>query len=220
MVRVLLICLLSATAGQTDAEPVLMPNVVGQALYPASRALRELGIRPGYRQVSFDTALVPEFHVVGQSPEAGSVLVSDDEVVLEFNCPGMLRYWDDWVLPLLGDFRQQVGFYRVQVPPEPIRFVGTGYPQVLAKYAFSGSCLVEALVDLDGTVLAVKVVESSGLVEADSIALDAALQATFHPAEHYEAPVRVWFPIPYHWDYREQLETAPERPGRDLMLEP
>lgn len=215
MSAVLLSCVL-LLAG-VDAGSAQMPDLVGQALHPANRALRALGITPEYRQVSLDTALVPEFHVVGQSPAAGSAIGADSPVVLEFNCPAMLRYWDAWVIPLLGDFRQQVSFYRVQVPPEPIRFVGAGYPPELARYAFSGRCLVEVLVDFDGSVLAAKVLESSGLASADSAALDAALQATFHPATHYEAPVRVWFPLPYHWEYREQFESAPERPDSGLV---
>ncbi|MFO7676125.1 MAG: TonB family protein [bacterium] len=221
MRTLLLVCVvLAAVAGAQDSGAVTMPALVGEALYPASRAVRGLGVPVRYRQVAVDTAEVPEFHVAGQSPAAGSEVLPESTVVLEFNCPHVLRYWEDSALPLLGDFRHQVGFYRVQKAPEPKRLVGAGYPPELLKYAFSGKAQVEALVDFDGGVLAAKLVESSGHAEADSAALDAALRASFHPAEHYDAPVRVWFPLPFHWEYKEQHEPAPAGTPRDPMLEP
>lgn len=221
MVRLLVVCVLAAVAaaGQ-DAGPVLMLDLVGQALYPASREVRGLGAPVRYEQVAVDTAEVPEFHVAGQSPAPGSAVHPESTVVIRFNCPGMLRYWEEWALPLLGDFRMQVGFYRVQRPPEVITLVSAGYPAELYRYGFSGRSLVEALVDLDGSVLAAKVVESAGLSVADSAALDAAMQARFHPAEHYEAPVRVWFPLPYQFEFKELVEPAPKGPGQDPTLEP
>lgn len=221
MKRLLLVCcVLAAVAGGQEPGAAVMPDLVGQALYPASRAVRGLGAPVSYRQVAVDTGRVPEFHVAGQSPAAGSAVLPESVLVLEFNCPGMLRYWDEWVVPLLGDFRHQVGLYQVEKAPEPKRLVGAGYPPELLKYGFSGECRVAALVDFDGAVLAARVVESSGQPEADSAALDAALRATFHPAEHYEAFVRVWFPLPFHWEFREQREAIPRDAGRDPTLDP
>ena len=214
------VAVLAAVAAGSDPEPGLMPDLVGQALYPASRAARALGVPVRYVPVSVDTAELAEFHVAGQAPAPGDPISPDSEVVLEFNSPHTLRYWEDWVLPLLGDFRMQVSFYRVQRPPEPISLVSAGYPPELYKYRFSGSCRVEALVDLDGSVLAARLVEPSGLPEADSAALDAALRGRFHPAEHYEMPVRVWFPLPYRFEFKELQEPTPKGPGVDPMLEP
>jgi TonB family protein len=208
---------------QTEEQAIVMPQLVGTDLRSAGRALARIGMEPVYVQVQADTAEVPEFHVVSQDPDSGAVLEEAQEVIVRFNCHGMLKYWDAWVVPLLGDFKNTVGIFRVDHPPEPISTPGAGYPAELLKFSFSGEAKVEALLDFDGSVLAARVVESSGQLQADSAACEAALNSEFSPATHYEAPVRVWFPLPYAWDYREargldvdpidkghqELETSP-----------
>jgi TonB family protein len=178
--------------------------LVGQDIYHAHRALRKLGLVSRFEQVEVDTAIVPFFFVAAQAPDSGSGVQTGDTVVLRFNHPGMLRYWNASVIPLLGDFENTVSFYKVQKPPQPIALEPAGYPGALKQYDFSGTADVEALVDFDGSVLAARIVRSSGYAAADSSACATALRGSFAPAEHYGQPVRVWFPLPYHFQFKEE----------------
>jgi len=188
----------------TAADSLFVPNLAGQDIYQAHRALWKLGLASRFDQVEVDTAEIPLFFVASQVPDSGAAVQPGDTVVLRFNHPGMLRYWNASVIPLMGDFGNAVGFYRVQKPPQPIRVEPAGYPQELKRYTFSGGTDVEALVDFDGAVLAARVVRSSGYGAADSSACEAALHGSFAPAEHQGQPVRVWFPLPYRFQYKEE----------------
>ena len=198
--------MLASVAAAGDA--LLVPSLAGQDMYHACRALKKLGLASRFEQVEADTAEVPLFFVASQAPDSGSVVQPGDTVTLRFNHPGMLRYWNSSVIPLLGDFENTVGFYKVQRPPRPIKAEPAEYPQELMRYTFSGGTDVEALVDFDGAVLAVRVVRSSGYTAADSSACAAALRSSYSPAEHYGQPVRVWFPLPYRFRFREE-KTLP-----------
>lgn len=173
-----------------------------------------MGLEVGFEQVEVDTSKVPEFHVAEQDPDSGSLVKTGDQVRLKFNCPGMLRYWDDWALPLLGDLRNQVGYYRVTRPPEAINIPGAEYPDELRKCDFSGAAGVEALVDFDGSVIAARVSATTEYDAADSAACDAALRARFSPAEHHDRPVRVWVPLRFSFEHHEvePLLPSPTRP--------
>jgi TonB family protein len=198
--------LLVATAGAADSLAV--PKVTGLSMYRAYRVLKKLGLVSRFDKVELDTAKVPLFFVAGQAPDSGAAAKPGDTVLVRFNHPGMLVCWNPAFAPMLGDFDNLVSFYKVQKPPEPIKAEPAGYPDELRKYVFSGDAEVEALVDFDGGVLAARVVKSSGHVEADSAACDAALRASFSPAEDRGQPVRVWFPLPYHWQFKED-KAAP-----------
>jgi TonB family protein len=185
------------------ADSLTVPTLVGQDIYHAHRALKKLGFVSQFEQVELDTAKVPLFVVASQSPDSGGKVRAGDTVVLRFNHPGMLCYWNRSVIPLLGDFGNTVSFYKVQKPPQPIVLEPAGYPDALKQYNFSGTADVEALVDFDGAVLAARIVHSSGYAAADSSACATALRSSFAPAEHYGQPVRVWFPLPYHFEFKE-----------------
>ena len=159
------------------ADSLSVPGLVGQDIYHAHRALRKLGLVSRFEQVETDTAAVPLFFVASQSPDSGAVALPGDTVTLRFNHPGMLRYWNASVIPLIGDFGNTVSFYKVQKPPQPIAVEPAGYPLELKQYSFSGNADVEALVDFDGAVLAARVVRSSGYEAADSSACASALRA-------------------------------------------
>jgi TonB family protein len=207
VVRVLLL-LAAAVSFSAAADSLMVPTLVGQDVYHANRALKKLGLVSQFEQVEIDTAKVPFFVVASQSPDSGGRVQAGDTVVLRFNHPGMLRYWNLSVIPLLGDFENTVSFYKVQKPPQPIVLEPAGYPQELKQYSFSGPADAEALVDFDGAVLAARIVRSSGYVAADSSACATALRSSFAPAEHFGEPVRVWFPLPYHFQFKED-KTLP-----------
>ncbi len=198
------------------ADSLFVPNLVGQDIYHAHRALKKLGLVSRFEQVETDTAVASVFLVTSQVPDSGTAAKAGETVVLRFNHPGMLRYWNASVIPFLGDFENTVSFYKVQKPPRPIAMEPAGYPVELKQYTFSGGADVEALVDFDGAVLAARVVRSSGYAAADSSACAAALRGSFSPAEHYGQPVRVWFPLPYRFQFKEDKSLpGPATPGRD-----
>jgi TonB family protein len=185
------------------ADSLFVPKLVGQDIYHAHRALKKLGLVSRFEQVETDTALASIFLVTSQAPDSGTAAKAGDTVVLRFNHPGMLRYWNASVIPLLGDFENTVSFYKVQKPPQPVTLKPADYPVELKQYSFTGAAGVEALVDFDGTVIAARVVSSSGYAAADSSACAAALTSSFAPAEHNGQPTRVWFPLPYHFQFKE-----------------
>jgi TonB family protein len=190
------------------ADSLFVPMLVGQDVYHANRSLKKLGLVSRFEQVEFDTAKVPIFFVVSQTPDSGVTAVVGDTVVLSFNHPGMLCSWNPSVIPLVGDFENTVSFYKVQKPPRPIALEPAGYPAALKQCNFTGTAEVEALVDFDGAVLVARIVRSSGYAAADSSACASALRGSFAPAEHYGRPVRVWFPLPYHFQFKED-KTLP-----------
>jgi len=195
-------------ASASAADSLCVPLLVGQDVYHAHRALKKLGLVSQFEQVEVETAKVPLFVVAAQEPDSGCRAQAGDTVVLRFNHPGMLCYWNRSVIPLLGDFENTVSFYKLQKPPQPIALEPAGYPEALKQYSFSGTADAEALVDLDGAVLAARIVRSSGYAAADSSACATALRSSFAPAEQYGQPVRVWFPLPYHFQYKED-KTLP-----------
>jgi TonB family protein len=211
---VLAAALVSAGAA---ADSLFVPKLVGQDIYHAHRALKKLGLVSRFEQVEADTATVPLFFVASQAPDSGAAVHPGDTVVLRFNHPGMLRYWNASVIPFMGDFENTVSFYKVQKPPQPIVLEPAGYPVELKQDTFSGGADVEALVDFDGAVLAARIVRSSGYAAADSSACATALRGSFAPAEHYGQPVRVWFPLPYHFQFKEDkaLPNSQPKPSPD-----
>jgi TonB family protein len=198
------------------ADSLSVPALVGQDIYHAHRALKKVGLVSQFEQVEADTSQASQFVVSSQSPDSGVGVRAGDTVVLRFNHTGLLCYWNRSVIPLLGDFENTVGFYRVQKPPLPISLDPAEYPSALKQYNFSGTADAEALVDFDGAVLAARITRSSGYAVADSSACASALRSSFSPAEHYGRPVRVWFPLPYHFQFKEE-KTLPSsvRQARD-----
>lgn len=203
-----LFLMVTAVSVAAAADSLFVPKLTGQDVYHAHHALKKLGLVSRFEQVEADTAKVPLFFVASQAPDSGAKVRVGDTVVLRFNHPGMLQCWNTSVIPLLGDFDNTVSFYKVQKPPQPITLQPAGYPEALKQYSFSGTAGVEALVDFDGAVLAARVVRSSSFAAADSSACAAALHSSFAPAEHYGQPVRVWFPLPYRFQFKED-KTPP-----------
>jgi TonB family protein len=86
---------------------------------------------------------------------------------------------------------------------------------VLAEISFKGRALVEALVDFDGSVIAARLVLSSGFAQADTEACRAALGSRFSPAENREVPCRVWVRLPYEWDYEVKERLKSSKPSQE-----
>jgi protein TonB len=80
--------------------------------------------------------------------------------------------------------------------PELISQPVIGYPETARNEGIQGKVLTRVLIDLDGTVVEVKIAESSGYELLDNAALEAAKTAVFKPAKHRGKYVKVWVSMP------------------------
>ena len=78
----LLLAVVLAVPAAGQEEPAVMPYLVGQDLWTASKVLRRMMLDVGYEQVEVDTESIPEFHVAGQAPDSG-VVVDETKPVLD-----------------------------------------------------------------------------------------------------------------------------------------
>ncbi len=89
-----------------------------------------------------------------------------------------------------------VPFYKVEIKPQPIIIPEPVYPELARRAGIEGKTVVQALVDIDGSIFEVKVLKSSGNQMLDQAALVAAKKAKFTPAKQRDKAVRVWVSIP------------------------
>jgi periplasmic protein TonB len=66
------------------------------------------------------------------------------------------------------------------------------YPSAARSFGYEGTTFIKALLDLDGSVMRIAVVKSSGFPILDSAAVDYIASAKFSPALQQKKPVRVW----------------------------
>ncbi|MEO0190684.1 MAG: energy transducer TonB, partial [candidate division WOR-3 bacterium] len=85
-----------------------------------------------------------------------------------------------------------IPYYRVEVKPQPISMPAPIYPPLAAKAGIEGKVVVKMLVDIDGSVIAVEIIKSSGNQMLDQSAVEAAKQSKFTPAKQRDKLVRVW----------------------------
>jgi protein TonB len=89
-----------------------------------------------------------------------------------------------------------VPYYKVEVKPQPIHIPLPQYPELARQAGIEGQAVVKALVDVDGSIMAVQILKSSGNQMLDEAALAAARKSTFTPAKQRDKFVRVWVSIP------------------------
>lgn len=92
-----------------------------------------------------------------------------------------------------------VAFWKVEVKPNPIDIPKPVYPDLARNAGIEGQCVVEALVDVDGSIAEARIIKSSGNQSLDAAAVEAAYRAKFTPAKQRDRAVRVWVSIPYRF---------------------
>lgn len=97
-----------------------------------------------------------------------------------------------------------VPFWKVESPPKPKYIPKPKYPEIARQAGIEGQVIVNALVDVDGTVREAKVIKSSGNPALDAEALRVAKGATFTPARQRDRLVRVWVAIPVIFSLKEE----------------
>ncbi len=92
-----------------------------------------------------------------------------------------------------------VPFWPIAVSPGPVSIHEAEYPEAVRKARIEGLAVVEALVDLDGSVIDADVISSSGNGPLDQAALASAREAKFCPEKGRDLPVLKWVTIPYRF---------------------
>lgn len=92
-----------------------------------------------------------------------------------------------------------VPYYRVEVKPQPVVQVRPFYPPLARQAGVQGRVVVKALIDIDGSVMEVTVLDPSGNQMLDEAALAAARKWKFSPAKQRDKFVRVYVSIPFNF---------------------
>ena len=92
-----------------------------------------------------------------------------------------------------------VPFYKLEVKPTIVDAPAPVYPEAVRSAGIKGSAVVEALLNLDGSVMDARLLKSSGNAMLDAAAIEAALRARFTPAMQRDKSVRVWVSQTYRF---------------------
>lgn len=108
-----------------------------------------------------------------------------------------------WLLPLVVVFScSRVPTYEydeVEVKPEVVYSLFPSYPTWLRDEGDEFRVTVKALVDIDGSVIKVKVTESSDYKKLDNYVKETVLLWEYTPGEHEGELVRVWVPLSFRF---------------------
>jgi len=147
-------------------------------------------------------ALPPQLEKLAEPPKAAKpatvpvAAASEAEVqqatIEQTNFQEVVRRTDETDIPI-------VPFWKVEVKPQPINIPVPTYPEMARNAGIEGQAVVEALVDVDGSVIDAKILKSSGNQSLDASAIEAATRAKFSPAKQRDKPVRVWVSIPFRF---------------------
>jgi len=95
-----------------------------------------------------------------------------------------------------------VPYYKLEVKPQPVYSAVPKYPDLPQMAGIEGTTVVKMLVDIDGRVIDVKILKSSGNQLLDQEAIAAALKSTFTPAKQRDKLVRVWVARPVRFQLK------------------
>ncbi len=89
-------------------------------------------------------------------------------------------------------------FYAVEVKPQVLRTVEPVYPEMAKKAGIEGRVVIKALVNEEGRVTYVEVIQSTNPI-FDEPAKRAAMEFLFRPGMQRDRPVKVWVAIPFRF---------------------
>ena len=113
-----------------------------------------------------------------------------------------------------------VPLYPIEVKPVPVSVPAAEYPEAVKKARIEGLAVIEALVDLDGSVIDVDIIRSSGNRSLDQAAKAAAGETKFRPASSLDRPGLKWVTIPYRFSLTSSKGIAPDRSISLVAMEP
>lgn len=85
-----------------------------------------------------------------------------------------------------------VPYYKLEIKPQATNNPVPKYPEMARKAGLEGVTVVKMLIDIDGSVIDVQILKSSGNSLLDESAAAAARQSKFTPAKQRDRSVRVW----------------------------
>ncbi|MCX7995320.1 MAG: TonB family protein [candidate division WOR-3 bacterium] len=85
-----------------------------------------------------------------------------------------------------------VPYYKVEVKPQPISMPPPEWPELAKRAGIEGSVQVKFLLDIDGSVIDVQILKSSGNQLLDEAAVKSVWKYKFTPARQRDKLVRVW----------------------------
>ena len=111
-------------------------------------------------------------------------------------------------VPTMGNARQIFESHEVDIKPHPVRIVTPKYPAAARAQGLSGNVFLEVLVNTDGTVSDVKVLQGDEMFR--SFAIDAAKQMRFRPGKHQGqvVPVRMVLPMDFGMKQRQRQRSG------------
>jgi protein TonB len=95
-----------------------------------------------------------------------------------------------------------VPYYKLEVKPKPVYSKVPEYPIICRQAGIEGTTVVKMLIDIDGRVINVKILKSSGNQMLDQAAIAAARASTFTPAKQRDKLVRVWVARPMNFQLK------------------
>lgn len=103
---------------------------------------------------------------------------------------------DPFRITPVGPEIEVVPYYRLEVKPKPIFSAKPVYPEICRQAGIEGTTVVKMLINIDGSVINVEILKSSGNQLLDQSAVAAARKSTFTPAKQRDKLVRVWVARP------------------------
>lgn len=95
-------------------------------------------------------------------------------------------------------------FVAYDTPPAPLETPKPEYPSMARQAGYSGRVVVQMLLNLDGSVMQVRVAKSSGHAILDEAAVEGCKKFKFTPAKQRDRPVRVWVSMPIDFKLMDQ----------------
>lgn len=96
-----------------------------------------------------------------------------------------------------------IQYYKVEIKPQPISLPEPEYPPLAIKAGIEGKTVVKMLVDIDGSVIDVEILKTSGNPLLDEAAANAAKKSKFTPAKQRDRFVRVWVARMYEFTLKK-----------------
>ncbi|MEO0079096.1 MAG: TonB family protein [candidate division WOR-3 bacterium] len=166
---------------------------------------KEFTVKPYQLRRSVETimeALPPQLEKIAEPPAAQKPVsvpvAAQSEAEVEAATIQTTTFADITKKPTETDI-PVVPFWKVEIKPQPIDIPKPVYPDMARSAGIEGNVVVEATVEVDGSVIDARIMQSSGNQSLDAAAIAAALKAKFTPAKQRDKPVRVLVAIPYRF---------------------
>ncbi|MXX12138.1 MAG: TonB family protein [Gemmatimonadetes bacterium] len=190
-----------------DLTPEMMGDIFRQEAIDAALQFR-------FRPAKHNGKVVP----VWMTQPITFQLLNDEfdvkEIADKVDVQEVVKETDKYVLRF-GRRVDVLAYDEVEEKPHPIDIVTPVYPKEAKEEKIEGKVVLKVVVNMDGSVSDVSVLEGPEIFR--QVAIDAALQCQFKPAEHNGKVVPVWMvmPIEFSLNFKEHQTTPPASVNAD-----